>query len=83
MAFDFLLFFTQKNNSIEDFDSTMDSGFSDDFSFISDDTPQKHSFEFLQNAEKSNNGLQKNIKEDLLTKRMQELQKERSQIYTI
>lgn len=79
---------SENNNDIKDFDSTMSSGFSDDFSFISGDSPQKHSFEFLQNTESdtmniSNNTSQKNSKEDLLTKRMQELQKERSEIYTI
>jgi len=77
----------QEQGGIKDFDSTMGNGFSDDFSFIDDNNPQKHSFEFINDDNtiqvNTQPKQQTNIKEDILTKRMEEMQKERNEIFTI
>jgi hypothetical protein len=77
----------EQQGDIKDFDSTMGNGFSDDFSFIDDNNPQKHSFEFINdnNSIQVDNNIPKktNIKEDILAKRMEEMEKERSEIFTI
>lgn len=80
---------TQKpsqGNGINDFDGTMSNGFSDDFSFIDNKNPQKHSFEFINNESSIQvNDTKKstNMKEDILTKRMEEMQRERNEVFTI
>lgn len=75
----------QKKNGINDFDSTMSSGFSDDFSFISTDNPQKHSFEFLNDdlMKGESTRLDDSIPKDDLTKRMEQMRRERDEVFKI
>lgn len=70
----------EENKGIKDFDNTMSGGYSDDFSFIHNENPQKHSFEFLDVQEKLKPQISniKNNTDDDLSKRLEQLQQERS-----